>query len=135
MRKKEDYRVREFLGTFSIEVKCGEKAWKECDVYGYPIINYHQKLASSFEDLESAKKRIKEFLRGNIYHYLEEDEVEKYFYKKNEDCACLEKCNVRKNGIYIGSTSCKQCDFCLDSDKVEFKWIKCSKIEEATGNN
>jgi hypothetical protein len=65
--------------------------------------------------------------------------MEEYFFKTegyNEDM-CTEICNVKDNGIMIGSVKCRECEFCKGHEKpCEFtgsvSWIKCSRINEAT---
>ena len=65
--------------------------------------------------------------------------MEKYYYKTKVDddgrVECLESCKVKFENWRIGCLACKQdCSHCKENgnDDKGF-WIKCEKIEEATG--
>jgi hypothetical protein len=51
---------------------------------------------------------------------------------------CLEHCKVLNDDTKIGSVACQSCKFNNGNEATDKysspKWIKCSKIEEATGN-
>lgn len=57
-----------------------------------------------------------------------------YYYKISEFGACIEKCNVRKNDIKIGSVACRECIYCL-SGITKRNFIICKKIKVATKSN
>ena len=76
-----EYRITEFCGAFTIEVKGHEEkgilwwkkrewSWFRCNLYGgviqvWPIV---QTPCKSFKTLEDAEKRVKEFKKGVTYH-------------------------------------------------------------------
>lgn len=50
---------------------------------------------------------------------------------------CTELCQVKNNGVMIGSVICQECEFCKGTGGYHPdypEWIICSKIKEASNN-
>ena len=50
---------------------------------------------------------------------------------------CTQQCNLKREGIMIGSCICQDCIFCAEKDTNEInspEWIKCIRINEAIGD-
>lgn len=62
------------------------------------------------------------------------EEIKEYYYK-SERSVCTQPCNVLNDGIRIGSGSCDECVFNKGKgvDENKDSWIKCLRIDEATG--
>jgi len=46
---------------------------------------------------------------------------------------CLTECNVRKDGVKIGSISCQLCGF-NKTGNIEKEYVVCDKLDEAIKN-
>ena len=50
---------------------------------------------------------------------------------------CTQQCNLKREGVMIGSNLCQDCIFCVEKDTNEInspEWIKCIRINEAIGD-
>lgn len=64
--------------------------------------------------------------------------MEKYYFKTKEydtHSWSLETCNVKNDGTCLGTMSCYGCEFNRGFGTGTGNWVKCTKIDQATGKS
>lgn len=64
--------------------------------------------------------------------------MEKHYFETNGFYTCTQECMVLNDGTMIGSVACQSCEFNKEIEETDRytspKWIKCSRIKEAVGD-